>query len=366
MHRYTQQELENIFKDKTLSKEIIPFIKNNKIRQDIWLEKYQSKWKLIQNQLSHGLLCPICGTILFKFYDRHLQKHGLSLQAWYDTLHDIEIHPSCPICGKHTKFLNDKLMYRKFCCNSHARMYIDIQTGLLNGWTIDEITAHNKVVKDSTTKCGYSTTSKYGSEFKIELTYEQRKNRNLLNDNDYILWQQTQYNLKSNAGKLGAKTVAKRYGCHLKSFGFRSTIILSDTKVFSLDSQQELFHLLKRIYINRDNINNIENKIFLENTTAEFNGKSAYSDLVIIHNGIKTNYEVHSTKDIDTINRKRYCSKINGYNFVLENIDFYTYPNGKYVQQLKEFIDIDKIYLDLTTAHYQHKQYTLNLQYDII
>ena len=168
MHRYTQQELENIFKDKTLSKEIIPFIKNNKIRQDIWLEKYQSKWKLIQNQLSHGLLCPICGTILFKFYDRHLQKHGLSLQAWYDTLHDIKIHPSCPICGKHTKFLNDKLMYRKFCCNSHARMYIDIQTGLLNGWTIDEITAHNKVVKDSTTKCGYSTTSKYGSEFKIE------------------------------------------------------------------------------------------------------------------------------------------------------------------------------------------------------
>ena len=68
MHRYTLQELENIFKDKTLGKEIIPFIKNNKIQQDVWLEKYQDKWKLIQTQLSHGLLCPICGTILFKFY----------------------------------------------------------------------------------------------------------------------------------------------------------------------------------------------------------------------------------------------------------------------------------------------------------
>ena len=64
MHRYTLQELENIFKDKTLGKEIIPFIKNNKIQQDVWLEKYQDKWKLIQTQLSHGLLCPICGTIL--------------------------------------------------------------------------------------------------------------------------------------------------------------------------------------------------------------------------------------------------------------------------------------------------------------
>ena len=362
MHRYTKEELKAIFLNINLANELIPLIKNNKIDQYAWITKYQSQWKYIQSQLSHGLLCPICGTILFKFYDKHLStKHNYSLQQWYDDYNDIKVRPKCPICGKETKFIAAKMIYRQFCGNSHARVFIDEQTGLSYGWSLNQIRNHNFIVKDSTTKCGYSTTSKYGSEFKIILTNDQRKNRNLLDDNDYFIWQQIQIENKRIAGKKGGKSFAKRYGCHLPSFGFRSLIHLSKSKSFLLDSQQELFHLLKRIFIDKDNINMLENKVFLENTTSQFNEKSAYSDLIINQNGILTNYEVHYIKDIDAINRKQFCSHLNGYQFKLENIDDYTYPNGKYVIELKHYIDIDLLYTKLVSAHYNKSLYEFNL-----
>jgi len=96
-----------------------------------------------------------------------------------------------------------------------------------------------------------------------------------------------------------------------------------------------LFHLLKRVFIDGDKIETMSNAIFLENTTNLFSGTSAFTDLVIDNNGIKTNYEVHCIDDEDTIKRKRYCSELNGYEFVLEDITLYTYPNGKYIDQLR-------------------------------
>lgn len=362
MHKYTKEELKSIFLNNDLANELIPLIKNNKIDQYAWATKYQSQWKYIQRQLTRGLLCPICGTILFKFYDKHLStKHNYSLQQWYDDYNDIKIRPKCPICGKETKFITAKMIYRQFCGNSHARMLIDEQTGLSYGWILSQIRNHNNVILTKSRIFGKNTTKKYGSEFKITLTYDQRKNRNLLDNNDYFKWQQRQIEKKRIAGKKGGKSFIKRYGCHLPGFGFRSLIHLSKSKSFLLDSQQELFHLLKRIFINKDNINMLENKVFLENTTSQFDGKNAYSDLIVNQNGILTNYEVHYIKDVDAINRKQFCSLLNGYQFQLENINDYTYPNGKYVIELKDYIDINSLYTKLISAHYNKSIYEFNL-----
>ena len=74
MHRYTQDELQSIFTDRQLANELIPHIKNNKIDEVSWKSQYQKIWKQIQQQLKVGMLCPICGQILFKFYEKHFKK----------------------------------------------------------------------------------------------------------------------------------------------------------------------------------------------------------------------------------------------------------------------------------------------------
>lgn len=365
MHRYTQTELWSIFSDKKLANELIPHIKNNKIDQKLWNTQYKNIWVIIQQQLTKGMICPDCGQILFKFYENHFNKHGLNIQTIYDESHNIINRPKCPICGEATKFVKAKWFYRKFCCVNHQIRYIDKEAGLRYGWTEHDIDEHNNKIWQSSHNNATANAIKYGSEFAIELNIEQRRNRGLLDNIKYHQWQEEQRLKKVSAGKIGGKVAQELYGCHAPSIGYTSIVNITENKSFILDSQQELFHLLKRVFIDGDDISLFENKVFLKNTTTQFDGHSAYTDLVIIDENTKTNYEVHNIKDINTIERKKYCSELNGYNFVLEDIDLYTYPNGKYVQELKSFIDVDEIYRKLTQAHYNDEKFIFNL-YDYL
>ena len=361
MHRYTQDELQSIFTDRQLANELIPHIKNNKIDEVLWKSQYQKIWKQIQQQLKVGMLCPICGQILFKFYEKHFKKHGISVQQVYNESHDIKTIPRCPICGKETEFVKNKWFYRKFCCCKHQVMYIDIKTGLKFGWKKEDIDEHNNKIWESGHKASITLNKKYGSEFATELNLEQRENRGLIDDELYEKWRQNQIKKKSSAGKKGGVQVQQIHGCNAKSYGYTSIVNLTEDKQFSLDSQAELFHLLKRVFIDKDQIDNFENKIFLKNTTSQFGGHSAYTDLVVNLNGIKINYEVHDISDIQAISRKKYCSELNGYQFVLESTKLYTYPNGKYVNELKQFIDVDSIYEELVKSNRQGYPFVFNL-----
>ena len=61
---------------------------------------------------------------------------------------------------------------------------------------------------------------------------------------------------------------------------------------------------------------------------ASISGRGAISDLIIDNGIYKINYEVHDINDKEKLNRKRLCSELNGYEFVVEDIAQYTYPNG--------------------------------------
>ena len=367
MQRYSSDELYAIFCDKNMAYDIIPHIKDNQINIKLWNEKYKSQWKSIQRQLSHGMLCPICGSIKFKFYRKHLAAHNIDLQCWYDEAYDILNRPRCPICGKFTEFVENKLFYRKFCSNAHQSMLIDVETGKSFGWIQEDIEKHNNIRSQRSRIAITEVNRKYGSEFATELTMEQRINRGLILDEDYKHWQIEQKIKKSLYGKLGGYkgflACVKKYGLlKVISRGYKSVVILDENKQFRLESQQELFHLLKRIFIDKDQIDTMRNAILLENNTSLFFGRGAISDLVIDDGIHKINYEVHDINDIEAIKRKQLCSELNGYDFVLEDIMQYTYPNGKYIEELKTFIDVDDIYNRLSSENKNGKVFILDLR----
>ena len=85
---------------------------------------------IISKPLEENLTRVVCTEKYIKihypdFYQYILDNYPEEL-TWTEKLywyyHNIIAHPSCPICGKHTKFKSLKLGYRKFCsakcCNS--------------------------------------------------------------------------------------------------------------------------------------------------------------------------------------------------------------------------------------------------------
>ena len=161
---------------------------------------------------------------MFKFYEKHFGSHGLSVQQVYNDSHNIISAPLCPICGKETEFVKNKWFYRKFCCVQHQVQYIDVETGLRFGWSIENINDHNYKIWDSGHKSCIARNKKYGSEFATELTIQQREARGLINDFDYAEWQDKQRYKKSISGIKGGFAAQKLYGCHAKSVGYTSIV----------------------------------------------------------------------------------------------------------------------------------------------
>lgn len=349
------------------------------------------EWRDKQFKLTRGKLCPYCGKILQTQFNYHLVRfHNITTEDWYCLLHKCEKYQhKCKICQKPLQFEMNHAFYPEYCglrCSAIGRKQ-KIGSSFSYTLTIEQRKArhlendtdyanwqqqqHEKLdwYRSKAGKVGGKiTTQKYGSEFSYSLTKDQQLARGLSTDEEYALWQQNNRNKlnkhKVRAGRLGGKAVQQLYGCSLPSVGYRSNMIFESGKIFHFDSQCELFSFLTRHYIDNIQLSCIDNDRYLANETNMFNGNGAYTDLIVSSDNQVINYEVHAVDDIANIQRKKFCTELNGMTFKLENIDDYIFPTGKYVQDLSILgFNVQELYNDLTSIHY-NKHQALDIKYN--